>query len=178
MTRNAERRMSSTSWSSAMTALAVAGSRLISAPSAAAQHAPHLRSHLADLEDVRQRRVLRRPPGRIRDVDRVVADPLDVPGRPEHGEHEAKVAGHGVLKGQKLQRALIDLDVEVVDPVVGPADQFRPVRISLLQRLHGQPHQLLRPPRDLQEQVVELVELELEGLLEGRVFRHGIRPVR
>ena len=65
------------------------------------------------------------------DVHGLVADPLQV-GVDLHGRRdEAQVRGHRLLQRQQLQAAVVDLDLQVVDLLVGADDQLGLVQAAL-----------------------------------------------
>ena len=55
----------------------------------------------------------------LRDVDGLVADPLEVQPRVQQGGDEPQIRGHRRLQGQQLEHSLVDLEVQLVDRVVG-----------------------------------------------------------
>ena len=52
------------------------------------------------------------------DVDRVIADALEIVRDLERGGDESQIAGHRLLQRQQRDAALVDLDLEPVDDVV------------------------------------------------------------
>ncbi len=51
----------------------------------------------------------------LRDVDRLVADALEVGVDLEHRENEAKIDRHRLLHGEQIERQFVDLALGVVD---------------------------------------------------------------
>ena len=61
--------------------------------------------------------------GALADIDRVVADPLEVGGDLEPGRDEAQVAGGGLMEGEQVEAALVALDIHPVH--FGVAGDYR-----------------------------------------------------
>ncbi len=82
------------------------------------EHVPGQPGHLDDLGFRGDRPGLGQPLGRLGDVDRVVADPLEVVGDLERRGQHPEVASHRLLQGQQVDALLLDLDLHAVDDPV------------------------------------------------------------
>ncbi len=81
----------------------------------------HLAGQPGHLDDLRLRRDgprLGQPLGRLGDVDRVVADPLEVVGDLERGGEHPEVARHRLLQREQVDALLLDLHLHGVDHAV------------------------------------------------------------
>ena len=92
------------------------------------QHLARQPRHLDDLGLGRDRPALVQPLGRLGDVDRVVAHPLEVVGDLERGGEHPEVAGHRLLEGEEVDALLLDLDLHAVDDPVARDHRAAPSR--------------------------------------------------
>ena len=56
--------------------------------------------------------------GRLGDIDREVADPLEVGVDLDRRDDRAQIGGHRLVQRQQLEASVIDLDVQLVDRAV------------------------------------------------------------
>ena len=104
-----------------------------------AQHAARAPRHVLDLGLGRDRRPDRDQSLRaLRDVDRVVADALEVARDLDRAHDEAEIARHWLLEGEQLDRQALDLDLQRVDLAVTGDDGVGAILIVLEQRVDGQ----------------------------------------
>ena len=137
------------------------------------QHRPRHAAHLVEFGRDRHLLLgLRQPFRRFGDVDRVVADPLEVVVDLEDRDEHAQVARHRMVEREDLHRGFLDLHLGPVDGVVGLPNRLRIDR-GLAHERHRALNQLLdvvrhlvQRPRDVADPVVELPE------------GHRSRPVR
>ena len=99
---------------------------------------------------------------RFGDVDGQVPDALQV-GVDLHGRNDgAEVGGHGLMEGQELETAIVDLDVQVVDRFVAGDHGLQDLGLALHHRLHRHPHPLFRQAAHGEQALLERFELLLE----------------
>ena len=106
--------------------------------------------------------VLGVPPRRFGDVDRQVADALEV-GVDLHGRDDrAQVGGHRLVQREQREAAVVDLDVQ---PLIG-SSPFSTCSMSSrsrsVERLDGEAHLFLGQAAHLEQPRLELLELFLE----------------
>src|SRR5215813_8778217 len=56
--------------------------------------------------------------GRLSNVHREIADPLQIDGDPGCGNHKSKIDGDGLLKRQQREAALVDIGLKVVETLI------------------------------------------------------------
>ena len=114
-------------------------------------HAAGLVSHHGEvLEQLRSERLLAEEPAQLRDVDALVADPLQVLVHVDHGEHEPQVDGDGRLACEQRLDAVLDLEIHPIDVVVAGDHGVGRIGLRLDQRLEGAVEHALAagaPPR-------------------------------
>ena len=119
--------------------------------------------------------VLRVAPGGLGDVDREVADALEVRVDLHGRDDRAQVDGHRLVQRQQREAAVVDLDVQRVERLVAAQHARRSSsRSRSTSALDGQAHLFLGEPAHLEQPRLELFELLLE-MPDERVRRfHGI----
>ena len=110
--------------------------------------------------------------GPLGDVDRLVADPLQVGHDLHGGGDEAQVAGGRLVEGQQLHALLIHFHVVGVHLAVAVDDLLGQHAVTLEQRGHDAPDLLLDQPAHGQQGLLERLELLVEVPL------HDGPPVR
>ena len=127
------------------------------------EHLPGQPGHVDDLGLRRDGPGLNQPLGRLGDVDRVVAHPLEVVGDLERRGEHPEVARHRLLQRQQVDALLLDLHFHGVDHPVPGDHPARLLAVALQQRLHRQPQRRLRlaghgeqPDLDVAQLVVKM----------------------
>ena len=135
-----------------------------------AQHRLGDVGHPRDVDQLLDRRVAHVAPHRLRDVDRQVADPLEVGVDLDRRDDRPQVDGHRLVQRQQLEAAAVDLDVQLVDrPVAGqhPVDHGG---VAFDQPLDRRADPVLGQPAHLEQPRLELFQLLLK-------MRHAsVRP--
>ena len=101
--------------SSSRTCCASAMSRRTKASSASRSIVCAMSRHPRDVDQLLDRRMLQVARRRLGDVDRQVADPLEVGVDLDRGDDRAQVDGHRLVQRQQREAAVVDLDVQLVD---------------------------------------------------------------
>ena len=97
------------------------------------------------------------------DVDRQVADPLEVGVDLDRRDDGAQVGGHRLVQGQQLEAAVVDLDVQLVDRLVARrARASTSVGVALDEAAHGHADALLGEAAHLEQPLLQRPELFLE----------------
>ena len=96
---------------------------------------------------------------RLRDVDRVIADALEVARHLDRGDDEAKVARHRLLQGEQLERGGLDLELHRIELAVGIDHRVGLAGVLTEQRLHRELDERFRLLRHREETTVERREL-------------------
>ena len=115
--------------------------------------------HLDDLGLRRDATEARQPAGRLGDVDRVVAHPLEVVRDLERGGQHPEVPCHRLLEGQQVDAHLLELDLHLVDDPVAGDDTLGLGAVALEERLDGQSQGGLRLTRHRQEADLDLAQV-------------------
>ena len=139
------------------------------------QHLAREPGHLDDLRLGRDRPGLRQPLGRLRDVHRVIADPLQIVRDLERGEEHAEVAGHRLLERQEVGAHLLDLHLHRVDDPVALDHAAGPLGVPLEQRLDRKAERRLRLARHGEQADLDVAELVVKMAM--RVEGHPNLPV-
>src|SRR6266566_356569 len=84
----------------------------------AGEHGARLTGHLEQLGLGGDEPGAEQPLGRLRDVHRVVADPLQVVGDLGRRHQKPEVPRHGLLGGEQVDHGLLDFELEGVDGVI------------------------------------------------------------
>ena len=99
---------------------------------------------------------------RLRDVDGVIAHPLEVVGDLERRGEHPEVARHRLLEAEELDALLLDLDLERVDRTVAGDDPMGLGGVPLEQGLHRQRKGRLRLARHREEPDLDVAQLVVE----------------
>ncbi len=127
-----------------------------------AQHALRDHRHLGDVDQPLDRRVDRVAKRRLGDVDRQVADALEVGVDLHSRDDRAKIHGHRLIERQQREAALIDLDVQRIDWLVADQHAFDAAAIAGNQTLDGKTHLFFREPTHFEQPRLEMFELLLK----------------
>jgi hypothetical protein len=117
------------------------------------------------------------PLGRLRDVDGVIAHPLQVVRDLHHGGEKSQVARHGLLGRQQVDHLLLDFQLDVIDRVVARDDLARLVGVALQHRVDGAVQRGLRLARHVEQHDLELGELVVKMAVTRRWCVHPNLPV-
>ena len=106
--------------------------------------------------------MLRVAPRRLGDVDREVADALEV-GVDLHGRDDRpQVDGHRLVEREQREAAVVDLDVQPVHRLVAAQHAVDQFAIAIDERLHGEAHLFLGQAAHLEQPGLELLQLLLK----------------
>jgi hypothetical protein len=75
--------------------------------------------------------------GSLSDVDGLIADALEIVIDARDGQHEAEIDGHELVQRKKLNDAIVDLHLELVDGVFFLKDSFGELFIGFQDGLNG-----------------------------------------
>ena len=100
--------------------------------------------------------------GRFGDVDREVADALEIAVYLDAGHHHPQIRRHRLMQREQLEAPLVDFDVQSVDRIVAGQHLLGPRVIAVDQRLHRGAHLLLGGAGHHQQPLLEVVEIILE----------------
>ena len=139
------------------------------------QHVACQPGHLDDLGLGRDRPRLRQPLGALRDVHRVVADPLEVVGDLERRGEHAEVARHRLLEREEVDALLLDLDLHAVDDPVAGDDAPGLLAVALEQRVDREAERRLRLARHREQAHLDVAQLVVEMAMD--VDAHPNLPV-
>ena len=122
-----------------------------------------LRAHpLDDAADPRRELAGVEAPGGAGDVAHQPARELDLVQDPQHREHGPQVGGHGLLEGEQLVDAVLDLEHPVLDLAVGVVDLVDDGEVGVEQGLGGGADLLAALDRQLHDLGPDLLELFVE----------------
>ena len=126
------------------------------------QHLAGEPGHLDDLRLRGDRTRLEEPLRGLRDVDGVIAHPLEIIRDLEGGDDHPEVAGHRLLEREQVDPLFLDLHLHVVDHVVAGDDLVRLAAVTLEQRVHGQAERGFGLARHGEEEDLEVAQLLVE----------------
>ena len=118
--------------------------------------------HARDVDQLLDRRVAERSARRLGDVDRQIADPLEVGVDLDRRDDGAQVGRHRLVQRQQREAAAVDLDVQLVDRPVAAQHPLDQRRVAVDQPLDREAHALLRQAAHFEQPRLELFELLLE----------------
>ena len=134
------------------------------------EHRPGLTRHLEQLGLRNDRPGLNHPLGRLRDVHRVIAHPLQVVGDLHRGGEETQVAGHRLLGRQQPDHSLLDVELDLIDRRVARDDRL--LAVPRQYRVDGRGERRLGIARHVEERDLELGELVVEMPVTCRLRVH------
>ena len=109
---------------------------------------------------------------RLGDVDREVADALEVGVDLDRRDDRAQVHRHRLVQRQQLEAAVVDFDVQLVDgTVAGEHARRPPARSRSTSACDGRAHAVLGEAAHFEQPRLELFELLLEV---GWLHRHPV----
>ena len=100
------------------------------------QHAADHRAHARQVHQRLVEAVACELAGDLGDVDGVVTNSLQVRDDLHRGADQPKIPRHGLLQRNETHALALDLDIEVVDAVVGAHHGFGQRDVLLCQRVH------------------------------------------
>ncbi len=100
--------------------------------------------------------------GTLGDVHHQIAGALELRGEPDGGDERPHVAGHGLLEGELLVAALLDVEGEVVELVVGVDERLRGGEVAVEEGLCPPGDGLDHERGETHEVAVDRVELVVE----------------
>ena len=113
-------------------------------------------------------------PRRLGDVDREVADALEIGVDLHRRDNGAQVHGHRLIERQQREAAVVDLDMERVERAVADEHARDEIAVAIDQALDRQSDLLLRQPAHLEQASLELLELLLK--MPDALFRRRHQP--
>ena len=114
--------------------------------------------------------------GQLRDVDRLVADPLEVQVHVQDRRDQAEIRRDRGLCGEQRQDPLLDVDIGGVDRVIVLNDLLRQRFVLVRQGLDGVRHRHGGPVSHAQDLALQRRELVMESVT-GLVHHQPNRPV-
>ena len=124
------------------------------------QHTARAARHVLDFRVGNDGRTKREEPeGRLRDVYRVITDPLQIARDLDGADDEAEVASHGLLQRQQFDSQRLDLDFQQVDFAIALDYRIGLVLVAREQGVNGQIDQLFRAGRHFKQPLLERREL-------------------
>ena len=96
------------------------------------------------------------------DVDREVADALEIRVDLDRRHDRAKVDRHRLVQREQLEAAVVDLDVELIDRLIPREDAVHARGVALDERPHRRADAILGEAAHLEQPRLELGELLLE----------------
>ena len=127
-----------------------------------AQHRLRDRRHARDVDQLLDRRVRRVAHGRLGDVDRQVADALEVGVDLHRRDDRAQVGGHRLVQRQQREAAVVDLDVQRVERLVAGQHALDQVAVALDEPLDREAHFFFGQAAHFEQPGLELLELFLK----------------
>src|SRR5438445_2413794 len=82
-------------------------------------------------------RVAKNAQGSLGDVDGLIADALEIVVDARNGQHEAEIGGHELVQREKLNDAVVDFDLELVDGVFFLEDTLGKLFIGFQNSVNG-----------------------------------------
>ncbi len=144
----------------------------------AGEHRTRLPGHLEELGLRGDQPGAEEPLGRLRDVDRVVADALQIVGDLGRGDQQAEVSRHGLLSGEQIDHSLLDLELEGVDGAITGDHAGGELAVATQQRVERAAQGILGLARHGQELGLQLRQLVVEVAVGRRGGgAHPNRPV-
>ena len=119
-------------------------------------------AHARQIDQRLHRRVHDVTLGGLGDIDGEVADAFEVDGNLRGGDDEAEIAGHGLLQGQQLETAIVDLDLQRVQLAVARHDLLDLFEIRGNERGERGAHALFGAGAHEQQAPLELIEIVRE----------------
>jgi hypothetical protein len=127
--------------------------------------ANHLFGNLAHARQVDVRlyaRMAQNADGGLGDVDGLVADALEIVVDARDRENQAEIDGHQLVEREKLDDAVVDFDLQLVDGVFFIEDAFGELLVRVQDRMHGLVDGALGEAAHPQEALFELVQIFFE----------------
>ena len=114
----------------------------------------------------------------LRDVDRLIPDPLQIVVDLECRDYEAEIDRHRLVQGEQFEAFLLDLDLLGVDIYVALDDVLRHGCVTGLDRAYRPPKMILHHGTEGQERRLELLGLSSKVGCHFSLSRHQPkRPV-
>ena len=137
---------------------------------AVAEHGLRLGPHRPQVEGQLDPGFADQGPGLAGDVDRHVADPLQIVVDLHGGDDQPQIDGHRLMEGQGLHALLLHLDLAVIDVQVALLDLAGQGLVALQDRPQGHLHLVLHQGAEREDVLLEFVDFSLQ------VGRHGWFP--
>ena len=118
--------------------------------------------HPGNVDERLERRLRDEHQHALRDVDRLVADPLEVRVDLHGRGDEPQVHRERGLGGEQLQAAVVDVHLEIVDLLVGGDDPLRVLLVAVDEGVDRAVHALLHQPPHGEELVPQVLQLGFE----------------
>jgi hypothetical protein len=101
--------------------------------------------------------------GRLSNVHREIANPLQIDGNPDYGNHKSKIDGDGLLKRQQREAALVDIGLKLVETLIVRRHPTGQRAVAGEQSIHGDPHLLFGEAAHDGEPVLEGVQIFVDS---------------
>ena len=107
------------------------------------------------------------PPGQLGHVLGEVAHAFEVCAHPHRGDHPTQIGSHGLLPGQQVDRAVVELAAQRVDLLVRGDDALSQMQVRF-QQCCGRPgHRGAGEPGHFDQLLGDLVKVLVEGFAHG-----------
>src|SRR5262245_49747251 len=100
--------------------------------------------------------------GSFRDVDREVADALEIGVDLDRRHDRAKVGGHRLVERQQLETAAVDFDVKLVDWLVAAEHGFDQIDVTAHKSVDRRANAFFRQTAHFEQTPLKRLELLLE----------------
>ncbi len=125
-------------------------------------------------------RVAKNAQGSLGDVDGLVADALEIVVDARNGQHEAEIDGHKLVQGKKLNHAIVNFHLELVDGVFFREDAVGKLFVGFqngVNRLvNGALGEAAHPEQALFQLVDVFFEVAFHSLLSSKSSRSCLAP--
>jgi hypothetical protein len=105
--------------------------------------------------------------GALGDVDGLIADALEIVIDTRDSQHEAEIDGHELVQGEKLNDAIVDFHLELVDGVFFLEDALGELFIGFQNGVNGLVNGALREAAHPKQALFHFVQIFLEVSFHG-----------
>jgi len=137
----------------------------------AVQHALRERGDRVEIGEWPRWRMRHVPGRRFADIDREIADALDVGVDLQNGDDDAQVGGERLSQREELEAAVVDFDVQLVDRLVAADHIGDELGVACRQACDGLSEPLFGEPAHVEQSTHEGIEFFREV---PRILPHGV----